>query len=376
MTQMTPHENTATQTNLYMGMDLGGRTWKLAFSNGSRFRFRTVEAWNLDDLAGEVSAAKEKLAIAEGGQVVSCHEAGRDGFSVHRAVQRLGLRSFVVDSSSIEVDRRKRRAKTDRLDAKKLVRQLLRYLGGDTDSLRVVRVPSVEQEDERRPSRERERLQKEIFGHTNRIKSLLATQGIKEKLERDVVAQLETMELPPRLKAELVREAQRLVLARQQLAELDAQRRERLRNPAGDPQARKVLDLAMLCGVGTVSAWLLVAEVFGWRKFRNRKEVGASVGLVPTPFISEDGHREQGISKSGNKRPRRVINELAWLWLRYQPDSALTQWYYKRWGAAGGRARKVGITALSRRLMIALWRYLEDGVVPQGAKEKAIVRID
>lgn len=309
------------------------------------------------------------------GEVNSCHEAGRDGFSVHRALEQLGLCNLVVDSSSIEVNRRKRRAKTDRLDAKKLVRQLMRYLSGDTDSLQVVRVPSVEQEDERRPNRERERLQKEIYGHTNRITSLLATQGIKEKLNRDVVAQLEEMALPPRLKEELLREGQRYVLAQQQLTELDEQRRERLRNPEGDEQARKTLSLAMLRGVGTVSAWVLVAEVFGWRTFRNRKEVGACVGLAPTPFISEDGHREQGISKAGNKRPRRIINELAWLWLRYQPDSALSQWFNARWGLAGGRARKVGITALSRRLMIAFWQYLEHGVVPEGALEKNVVRV-
>ena len=171
------------------------------------------------------------------------------------------------------------------------------------------------------------------------------------------------------------RPRERLPLAVEQLAELDEERRQRLKQPDGDPQALKTLELARLCGIGTVSAWILVAEVFGWRTFRNRKEVGACVGLVPTPFISEDGRREQGISKSGNKRPRRVLNELAWLWLRYQPDSALSKWFYDRWGAAGGRARKVGITALSRRLMIALWQYLENGVVPEGANQKLVVHV-
>lgn len=376
MTQMTPNESNAGQSDLYIGIDLGGRTWKLAFSNGSRFRFKTIEAWELGQLSREVEAARKKLATTERGEVISCHEAGRDGFSVHRALEQRGLRSMVVDPSSIEVNRRKRQAKTDRLDAKKLVRQLMRYTGGDTDSLRVVRVPSVEQEDERRLSRERERLQKEMFGHTNRIKSLLATQGIKEKLKRDVVEQLKGIELPPQLKQELVREGKRLALAQQQLNEIDTERKERLRNPEGDEQALKTLSLAHLCGVGTVSAWVLVAELFGWRTFKNRKQVGACVGLTPTPFSTEDGHREQGISKAGNKRPRRVLNELAWLWLRYQPDSALTQWFKQRWGAAGGRARKVGITALSRRLVIVLWQYVEHGVVPPGAKEKKIVRID
>ena len=212
MTRTTPTKNDGT-ARLCVGMDLGGKTWKLAFSDGRKFRFKTIEAWDLKQLVEEVEAAKQKLGAAAGCEVCSCHEAGRDGFSVHRALERLKLRSLVVDSSSIEVDRRKRRLKTDRLDAKKLVRQLYRYLDGDTDALRVVRVPSLDKEDERRPSRERERLQKEIYGHKNRIRSLLVTQGIADKLARDVVAQLEALELPPKLKAELLREARRLALA-------------------------------------------------------------------------------------------------------------------------------------------------------------------
>ena len=228
MTRATLQDNSATDAALYMAMDLGGKSWKLAFSDRQHNRFRTIDAGCMEQLAKEIRLAKEKFGIDQDAKVRSCHEAGRDGFSVHRMLVEAQIDNVVVDPASIEVNRRGRRAKTDRLDAKRMVRQLVRYDGGETDVFAVVRVPTVEQEDARRPGRERERLQKECMQHKSRIKALLATHQIKD-LSNVKVATIEQQDVPSLLKAELVREAKRLELVNEQLSELDKQRRERLR---------------------------------------------------------------------------------------------------------------------------------------------------
>jgi transposase len=241
--------------------------------------------------------------------------------------------------------------------------------------LRVVRVPSVEREDGRRLHRELERLKKERTGHRNRIQGLLATQGVVLKPGRDFLSRLAGVvlwnggPLPSGIREELEREYGRLRLVEEQMRGLEAERLKRLEER---PELGQVLALARLRGLGCSSAWVLVMEFFGWRGFRNRREVGAAAGLVGTPYESGESRRDQGISKAGNWRVRTLMIELGWTWLRYQPDSALSQWFRERFGGGGKRSRRIGMVALARRLLVALWRYLEFGEVPAGAQLKPV----
>ena len=324
----------------------------------------------------EIGKAKGKFRLPEGAPVKSCYEAGRDGFWLHRHLVSRGIENVVLESASIEVDRRARRAKTDRLDGGKLLKQLIRH-HRDGEFLRVVRVPSVEQEDERRLHRELERLTKERTGHRNRLQSLLVTQGVVLKPGRDFLLRLSGVvlwngaPLPADLKAECEREYERLRLVEEQMRMLEAERLKRLEG-SERAELKQVLALARLRGLGCGSAWVLVMEFFGWRGFRNRREVGAAAGLVGTPYASGESTREQGISKAGNRRVRALIIELAWAWLRYQPNSALSRWFEERFGRGGKRSRRIGIVALARRLLVALWRYHEFGEVPAGAELKPV----
>jgi len=299
--------------------------------------------------------------------------AGRDGFWLHRYLIRVGIENVVVDSSSIEVNRRRRRAKTDRIDADKLLSLLIRHHQGEWGIWSVVNVPCVEAEDARRLHRELERLKRERLGHSNRIQGLLITQGSRLEPGADFLARLERVTswdgsaLPADLKAELVREYERLKLVRDQIKTLKRTRRERLKDPQNDWQ-RQVLMLMALGAIGPDSAWLFVTEFYGWRDFRNGKQVGALAGLTGMPYSSGDSARDQGISKAGNRRVRAMAIEIAWLWLRWQPESALSQWFNERFAQGGKRMRRIGIVALARRLLVALWRYLEDGVMPEGAR--------
>jgi transposase len=310
--------------------------------------------------------------------VVSCYEAGRDGFWIHRYLESQGIENIVVDSASLEVNRRKRRAKTDRIDVAKLLRMLMRYWGGEKKVWSVVRVPSEQDEDARQLHRGLEGLRRERTKHRNRIKGLLAQQGIKvsnpsQKKFLDVLEKLRTWNgqvVPPGLKCQVVSAYERLQMVEDQIKASEAEKKEKLKNPE-TVSLQKVAKLAMLYGIGPVSSWTFVMEFFGWRQFENRREVGALAGLTPTPYDSGKSIREQGISKAGNQRVRALAVEIAWGWLRFQPQSKLSQWYLKRYGEGGKRMRRIGIVAMARRLLIDLWRYVEYDKIPEGARLKS-----
>jgi transposase len=308
-------------------------------------------------------------------EVISCYEAGYDGFWLHRLLEAHGVRNFVIDPASLQVDRRARRAKTDRIDAERLLRSLLAHLRGEPKVWSMVHVPSIAEEDARRLHRERDRLIDERNQHVNRIQGLCAIHGIyhynpmrSDRLER--LERLRTVhghELPPALRAELKRELQRLELVLQAITTVEAERNAILTdNEPAHLNARKIRDLNKLRAIGPEFATVLVGEVF-YRSFNNRRQVGSYVGFAPSPFSSGTTAREQGISKAGNPKARKTMIELAWTWLRYQPDSALSLWFQKRVGTMKGRIRRITIVAMARKLLVALWRYLETGVIPQGA---------
>jgi transposase len=361
---------------LHLAFELSWNEWKLAFTigHGQAARLRAIAARDLAALLQEIAKAKRRFGLPDATGVVSCYEAGRDGFWLHRWLINQGVANVIVDSASIEVNRRKRRAKSDRLDAGKLVSMLLRYHGGETKVWSVVRVPEAADEDRRQLHRELIAVQDERTEHVNRLKGLLAGQGIAlatvtaefpEELDR--LRCWDGSELGADLQQRLRREFARWQLADQHVKELENERKQRIRRD-NTPHVEQVRELLNLAGIGLSGSWLLVYELFGWRKFNNRRQVGAIVGLTPTPYQSGDDSREQGISKAGSKVLRRMLVELAWGWLRWQPDSELSHWYRRRFASNGKRARKVGVVALARRLLIALWRYVDQGEVPAGAR--------
>jgi len=363
---------------LYIAFELSNSKWKLAFSDGSKIRYKTITAGNLDQLQVEIDLAKRKFQMIEDVRVLSCYEAGRDGFWIHRYLESQGIENLVVDSASLEVNRRKRRAKTDRIDVRKLLRMLLRYWGGEKQVWSVVRVPSETDEDARHLHRGLEDLNKERTMHRNRIKGFLVLHGIKvsNPSHKRFLEQLEKLrtwdgrQVPPDLKSTIIREYERLQMVEEQIRALEREKTERLKNPDTD-SLQKVVKLASLYGIGSVSSWTFVMEFFGWRQFQNRKEVGALAGLTPTPYDSGKSLREQGISKAGNQRIRGLAVEIAWSWLRFQPQSNLSQWFMKRYANGGKRMRRIGIVAVARRLLIDLWRYLEYDKIPEGARLKS-----
>ena len=366
---------TLQQEILYLAMELSNSKWKLFFSNGEKIRSKSISARDLDSLSKEIEVAKQRFKLNEDVPVISCYEAGRDGFWIHRHLTAIGVDNLVVDAGSIEVDRRMRRAKTDRIDGKALLRKLISYLGGDQQVWSVVRIPSREEEDARRVHRELERLKKERGGHRNRIRSLLVLHGVSVNW-RGFVQWLEQVRcfdgqrLPSELRSELVREYGRLQIVEQQIKGIEKRQRDEVA-AMDTEQMRKVAMLQVLNGIGERSSWVFVMEFFGWRQFSNRGEVGAASGLTPTPYASGAMNRELGISKGGNRRVRSLAVEIAWCWMRYQPRSKLTRWYQKRYAGGGKRLRRIGIVAVARRLLIDLWRFLEDGTIPEGAQYNA-----
>jgi transposase len=361
---------------LYMALELSAKKWVVLFSDGTR-RCRQVVVSAGDRLAllAQIGLAKTKLGLPADVPVVSCYEAGRDGFWLHRWLASVGVDNRVVDPASIEVPQRAKRVKTDRVDVQKLLQLLLRWHGGESQAWHEVRVPSVAQEDERHLQRERDRLKKEHTGASNRIASLLVTQGIELPLNKHFMRALDQVRcwdgtpLPAQLRGELERQWERYELAGRHMAVLLAQQRQRLSKAAAeDTMAQQMKQLMRLCSVGVQSAWTLSAEVFAWREIKNRWQIGALAGLTPTPYASGQSEREQGISKAGIARVRTAMIELSWLWLRHQGDSALSRWFQRRFGSTGSkRSRRIGIVALARRLLVALWRYLHSGVIPDGA---------
>lgn len=364
---------TLQQAILYLAMELSNSKWKLFFSNGEKIRSKSIAARDLEALSHEIKAAKERLKLSETALVISCYEAGRDGFWIHRHLTAIGVDNMVVDAGSIEVDRRMRRAKTDRIDGKKLLRKLIGYRAGDRKVWSVVQVPSREQEDGRRVHRELERLKKERNAHRNRIRSLLILHGITTVSWRGFMPWLEQVrcfdgqELPPEIRSELAREYERLQIVDQQIKSIEKRQCDEVAAMATDPM-RKVAQLMMLNGIGQRSSWVFVMEFFGWRQFSKRGEVGAASGLCPTPYTSGDMDRQLGIGKGGNHRVRSLATEIAWCWIRYQPRSKLTRWFQKRFGGGGKRMRRIGIVAVARQLLIDLWRFLKDGRIPEGAE--------
>lgn len=375
MTTTRDVQSTNNGTRLYLAFDLGWTEWKLAFTTGHAQapRLRSLRARDLVGVLREIQRAKERFGLPSNTPVVSCYEAGRDGFWLHRWLIAQGIDNRVVDSASIEVNRRARRAKSDRLDAGKLAAMLVRYHGGESKVWSVCRIPSEAEDDRRRLHRELIELKDERTRHINRIKGLLANQGIglptvDESLPEkvDEIRLWDGSKLGVDLKAQLLREYARWQFVDEQIRALAGERSKRIRRD-DTPQVEQVRRLLELKGVGLNSAWLLVYELFGWRRFRNRRELGAIVGLTPTAYQSGSSSHEQGISKAGNRRLRRMLVELAWCWLHWQPESELTQWYVRRFGV-GQRARKVGIIAVARKLLIALWRWLEFDELPKGAR--------
>lgn len=371
-----PEKYNASEQKLYMAMELSRESWRLAFSVGLGQKPRVVKirSGDVQRLEREIQRARKRFGLGEEAGVVSCYEAGRDGFWVHRCLEQRGIANVVVDSSSIPVNRRARRAKSDGLDVEQLLRMLIRYEQGESKVWGVVRVPSEEDEDRRQPHRELETLKGVRRDLVNRIRGLLGSQGIlqvkgiagwgQEEMER--LRKWNGSGLGNQLKERLQREVARLQAVQQEIGELEEKRKQVIRESDQESE-RKVRQLMELKAIGMGSSTVFVYELFGWRKFRNGKQVGAVAGLTPTPYQSGDSHREQGISKAGNRRVRRLAVLIAWRWIRYQPYSRLTQWFQERFAQGGVRARKVGIVALARKLLIELWRFLETGAIPEGA---------
>jgi transposase len=375
-------ETNASRPTLFVAFELGESTWKLAFTTGmaQRPRLRAVVARDRIAVIREIERAKQRFELPPEAPVKSCYEAGREGFWLHRWLVSLGIDNQVVDASSIEVNRRLRRAKTDRMDATRLLLLLVRFFGGERHVWSVVRVPSVVEEDRRHLHRELLTMKRDRTRLANRIQGLLANQGLRVDWRKPVPIQLAALRLwdgsalPKGLRERLDQEWERLELLNRQIEALEAERRDQIR-AGGDEAIQKVRQLLTLQGIGSNSAWLDVMEFFAWRKFRNRREVGALSGLTPTPYQSGESSREQGIAKAGNRHVRAMAIEIAWGWLRFQPDSALTHWYQERFGHGSSRLRRIGIVALARKLLVALWRFLETGVVPEGARLKTVARV-
>jgi transposase len=370
MIQTEVNDSTGKQV-LYISLELSNKKWKLTFGDGQRKRERTITAADIEAFQEEVVKSRKHFKLGEGCEIYSCYESGRDGFWIHRYLESIGIKNIVVDPASIEVNRRKRRAKTDRLDGMKLLTMLIRHCSGERKVWSVVRVPTLAQEDERRPNRERDRLVKERGAHVTRIKSLLVLYGIRAEVGSKFLKLLEEVrvwdgsKLPEHVVQELKREYERIEMLDRQLKQLNEEKKRQLE--ASPEQLQKVKKLERLRAVGPISSWNLVYEFFGWREFKNVKQVGGAAGLAPMPYSSGDMQIEQGISKAGNRRVRSLMLELAWGWQRLQPGSKLSRWFQSRFGGGGKRMRRIGIVALARKLLIALWQYLEKDIVPEGA---------
>jgi transposase len=371
----TTHRQESTAAALYVACELSTKEWLLTMSTGpgaprQRARIRPGDS---EGLQRAVAAAQRRFGLPPDAPVRSCYEAGRDGFWPHRFLTAVGVSNLVVDSSSIEVSRRARRAKTDRLDGAKLLQMLLRHWGGERKMWHVVHVPSPEHEDRRHASRGLTTLQGERTRYRNRIHSLLALHGVRLRIDARLPERLATvtdwagMALPAGVTARVL-ETWRLL----QGVEAEVQRarrveRQRVRATAAPTVAQR---LARLRGVAARGATILAEELFS-RDLRNRRQVGALAGLVSAPYHSGTIRIDQGVMPSGVPAVKRVAVEIAWAWLRYQPTSALAQWYHRRFGGGGAVTRRIGIVALARRIIIALWRYVEQGIVPAGALLKA-----
>src|SRR5215210_36329 len=355
---------------LYVAFELGKKDWKLAMTSGFGMQpwVRTVPSGDWNAVARATAQGRARFGLSAAARMVSCYEAGRDGFWIHRALLAMGVANRVVDSASIEVNRRARRAKTDRLDALKLVTMLVRVCCGERRVWSEVRVPTVAEEAARHVSRERTALTQEQTRLVNQMRGWLATWGTTLPARRHgawwtTVRDWAGAALPAQVQARLARADARFAGLTAQIAELEAQQQAAVTASA---PATAVQQLVRLKGVATTSASVLLDEGLVWRAFRNRRQIGGLLGFAPTPYDSGASQREQGISRAGNARLQAISIQLAWNWVRWQPQSRLTQWYLANFGK-GKRARRIGIVAVARKLVIALWRYVTTGVVPAGA---------
>jgi len=370
MIATTRPESSVSEPTLFVAFELSKKTWKLAMTSGVGAApwVKTVAGGDLAAVERALGEGRRRFGLAAAARVVSCYEAGRDGFWIHRALTQLGVDNRVVDSASIEVNRRARRAKTDRLDALKLVRMLVRVWCGEQGVWREVRVPTVAEESARHVSRERTALIKERTRLVSQLRSWLTTWGAALPARRGpawwtTVCDWAGAPLPAEVQARVARAEARLQGLEQQLTALEAQQQAAVTAAA---PASALRQLVRLKGVATTSASVLLDEGLVWRGFRNRREIGGLLGFAPTPYDSGEVTREQGISRAGNARLQAVSIQLAWSWVHWQPTSHLTQWFQTRF-KTGARARKSGIVAVARKLVIALWRYVTAGIVPAGA---------
>jgi transposase len=376
------HVSTPIKSNvstIFVAIELSQRSWLVTMHcpDKDKISHHKLEGGDHAGLLTLIERMRERAARTLGAvpAVVSCYEAGYDGFWLHRLLMAAGITNHVFDPASIAVDQRARRVKTDRIDGEKMLRTLMAYLRGEPRVVRIVRVPSPEQEDARRASRERGRLTKEQTAHTSRIKALLRLLGmaVGNPRRHDWLSWLvkqrdwQGQAVPPQIMAEIKREHARLMLVREQLDAL-AQAPADL-TPAAAQMAQRSELLLRLKSLGPAFTTTLTNEVF-YKDFRNRREVASYFGLTPSPWQSGGIDRDQGISKAGNPRARCAAIEMAWLWLRHQPDSKLTQEYRRRTLNASKRIKRVAIVALARKLIVALWRYLTTGLVPEGAMLK------
>jgi len=368
MIATTRPEMSVSEPTLFVAFELGKKEWKLALTSGFAASpwVKSVASGDLTVVARVLTAARARFGLLATAPVVSCYEAGRDGFWIHRALVAMRVDNRVVDSASIEVNRRARRAKTDRIDALKLVRMLVRVCGGERDVWREVRIPTVAAEAARQVSRERTALVEERTRVFNQMRSWLMLYGAVLPASRaqgwwTTVRDWTGDPLPGSVQARIARAEERAALLETQIAALEAHQEAQVAAAASGGPC-----VGHLKGVGTTSTAVLIDEGLLWREFRNRRQIGGWVGFAPTPFQSGEQTREQGISRAGNPRVQSIAVQLAWSWVRWQPSSALTQWFLARFGR-GKRLRRIGIVAVARKLLIALWRYATTGVVPTGA---------
>ncbi len=371
---------------IFVSLELSRSTWlitSLSPGAGEKMSKHSVPAGDICALLARFSELKQKTFARTGKSfpIIIIQEAGLDGFWIHRVLQKEGIESHVVDPASIATSRRRRRAKTDRIDGEALLRALLAYKRGEPRVCAMVKAPTPEEEDRRRLCRERKVLTTERVQHVNRIKGLLFCQGVSgyEPLRRNRRQRLDELKtgdgrlLPDHLKAQISRELDRLELLLEQIKAVEAERNALFaaaKAAASTPTPAPVAMLLDIRGIGPEFAAVLWMEAF-FRSFANRKQVAAYAGLAPTPWQSGSVDREQGVSKAGNPRLRTTLIQLAWLWLRHQPQSALALWFKERVTRNGGRYKKTTIVALARKLLVALWKYVTAGVVIEGAVMKA-----
>jgi transposase len=364
---------------LYVAFELGWTTWKLGFCTrlDEKAWVATIAARDIEALKKAIAKARTRFGVSPTCPITSCYEAGRDGFWLDRLLKQMGVANVVVDSGSIKVERRARRAKTDRLDAEALLKMLVRHVSGEPKVWQVVHVPTPEQEDARHLQREIRTLTKEQTRIVNRVRGLLASQGVAVKMgEKGLVGSLESLHiwdgspLPPGLKLRVEQELSLYAVVHKQLLALEAERNRGIREGASLAaiMSRRLQELK---AIGGATAETFSRELL-FRDFKNRRQVGSYLGLAPSPYQSGDLSHDLGISRAGNRHLRGISVDLAWAWLRYQPQSALSRWYRRRFGSGGPRMRKIGIVALARKLVIALWRYAQTGIAPEGARRKAL----